>query len=146
MSKWRAQALEFFPAMRMEIEATESIANLWIALIARLHSHYRCSFQENPAESSEFVRAVCMYAIWCSRSESPGTQDAALVEFYEYFPKFALQCPEPVYRNILTDLVSNLGMAEVEKMGLILNASDLRRFLADARQADVDRKRRSCKR
>jgi hypothetical protein len=145
MSKWRAKALEHFPAMRMEIEATGSIANLWVELIARLHRHYRSGIQENPTEAPEYVRAVCTYAIWCSRSESQHTQDAALVEFYEYFPKFALECPEPVYWKILADLVSNIGMAEVERMGVGLNDSDLTRFHADARQADDDRKRKSRK-
>jgi hypothetical protein len=145
MSKWRAKALKCFPAMRREIEATESIAALWVEMIARLHSHYRSGIQENVADSSDYVRAVCMYAAWCRTAESQSTQEAALIEFYESFPKFALQCPEPVYRKILADLVSNIGMAEVEKMGLALNESDLKRFHTDARQADDDRMRRSRK-
>jgi hypothetical protein len=142
MSKWRAKALEYFPAMRTEIEATDSIVALWVEVIARLHSHYRSDIQENLADSSEYVRAVCMYAAWCRSAESQGTQEAALIEFYEHLPKFALQCPEPVYRKILADLVSNLGMAEIEKMGLALNESDLKTFRADAQQADDNRKRR----
>jgi hypothetical protein len=146
MSKWRAKALECFPAMRTEIEATESIANLWVELIARLHGHYRSGIQENPNEPTEYVRAVCMYAIWCSKSESPRTQDAAFIEFYEYFPRFALQCPEPTYWKIVSDLLSNLGMAEVEKMGAILKDADRERFLADARRSDHDRTRKSRKR
>ena len=86
-----------------------------------------------------------MYAIWCDRSESQSTQEAAWIEFYEYFPEFALKCPEPVYRKIIADLVSNIGMAEVEKMGCSLDQTDHNKFLADARQADDDRKRKSQK-
>jgi len=142
-SAWRAKALEWFPAMRTEIQAAESIGQLWIELIARLQSHYR---EESPSESSELVRGVCMYAIWCTRSESQRIREAAFIEFYGYFPKFALQCPETVYRQILADLISNIGVIEVEKMGAALAQSDLNRFLADAHQADDGRKAKSKKR
>jgi len=57
-----------------------------------------------------------------------------------------LKYPEAVYRRIVADLVSYIGMAEVEKMGCALTQSDLKKFLTDAHQADVDRKRRSQRR
>ena len=97
-------------------------------------------------KSAELVRAVCMYAIWCTRSESQRTREAGLIEFYQYFPKFALQCPDPVYLEILNDLISNIGIKEVEKMGATLAQADLNRFLMDAQSVDDDRKRRSKKR
>lgn len=81
-----------------------------------------------------------MYAVWCAGSESHRVQDAAVVEFYQYFPKFALECPEPVYRSILTDLVSNIGVAEVEKMGVRLNESDRKRFLVGACEVEDERR------
>ena len=74
------------------------------------------------------------------------TREAAWTEFYEYLPGFAFQCPEPVYRKIIADLVSNIGMAEVEKMGCSLNQADRNKFLTDAQQAEDDRKRASQKR
>jgi len=61
-------------------------------------------------------------------------------------PGEALKYPEAVYRRIVADLVSYIGMAEVEKMGCALTQSDLKKFLTDAHQADVDRKRRSQRR
>jgi len=146
MSKWRAKALEHFPAIRKEIEAADSISALWIELIAMLHSHYRSGVQDNQIEGAGYVRSVSMYAIWCSRSESQRIRDAALIEFYEYLPKFALECPETVYRRIVADLVSNIGMAEVAKMGAVLAEADRKRFLTDAHKADDDRKRKSQRR
>jgi hypothetical protein len=126
----------------MEIEAAESVGGLWIELMARVHQHYGSGI-----DSPEFIRAVCMYAIWCDRSQSQQTQEAAWIEFYEYFPKFALKwCTEPVYRKIVADLVSNIGIAEIEKMGCSLEPADLDKFMADTRQADNHRKRKSQKR
>jgi hypothetical protein len=142
MSKWRAKALEYFPALRMEIQAADSVGGLWVDLIAHLHSYYRSGPEEKTKESPELIRAVSMYAIWCDKSESQCTQEAAWIEFYDYFPKFALQCPELVYREIIADLVLNIGMAEIEKMGCSLDQATHNRFLADARQADDDRRRK----
>jgi len=146
MSKWRDKALEYFPALRVEIQAADSVARLWVDLIARLHSCYRSSPDETAKGSPELIRAVSMYAIWCDRSDCQCTREAAGIEFYEYFPKFALHCPQPVYRKIIADLVSNIGMPEVEKMGCSLDQTDRAKFLADARQAEDDRKRKSQKR
>lgn len=129
--------------MRGEIQAAESVGELWIDLIARLHHNY---VDESPSESPELVRAICMYAIWCTRSESWRTREPALIEFYEYFPKFALHCPEPVYRQVVADLVSNIGLIEVEKMGATLAPADLKRFLTDAHQANDNLKKKSKKR
>ena len=68
-----------------------------------------------------------------------------MIEFYEYFPKFALQCPDSVYRKILDDLVSHIGIKEVRKMGAVLAQADLNLFLTDAQRVDDDRKRKSKK-
>jgi len=146
MSKWRTRAFECFPGMRSEIERAQSVADLWVELICRVHTHYRSGLHENAAEPSDFFHGVCLYATWCARSESHRVQDAAVVEFYQHFPRFALECPEPVYRSILAELVSNIGVAEVEKMGVGLKESDRERFIVNAREADDERRRRSRKR
>jgi hypothetical protein len=146
MSKWRARALDVFPEMRAEIESAESVGRLWIELISRLHGHYSSAQHATPRESPDLFRAICLYAIWCVGSDSLETQQAAGIEFYFYLPRFALQSPDSVYRRFIRELVTNMPMAEIEKMGGSLKPSDLKRFLADVRQADEERQRRSRKR
>src|ERR1700691_591717 len=74
--------------------------------------------------------AICLYAIWCTGSDSREAQQAAGVEFYFYLPQFALRCPDPAYRRFIRELITNMPMAEIEKMGGGLKPSDLKRFLA----------------
>ncbi len=147
MSKWRERALDVFPEMRAEIESAESVGRLWIELISLLHDHYK-SAQEAaaPRESARLFRAICLYAIWCAGSDSLETQQAAGIEFYFYLPRFALQWPDSIYSRFMRELVASMPMAEIEKMGGSLKPSDLKRFLADVRQADDKRQRRSRKR
>src|SRR5258707_12639995 len=109
MSMWRAKALECFPYLRSDIESAESIGALWIDLMARFKSHYRNEPGDQVGESPEFIRAVCLYAIWCAGSRSPGTIEAAWIEFYEYLPKNALQRPASTCKSIVRDMVANIG-------------------------------------
>lgn len=146
MSRWRARALELFPDMRSEIHSSESVGRFWIELTARFKDQYRSETGDEPKEPPTVIRNTCLYAVWCERSESPDTREAAGIEFYEYLPSFALQCPRPSYQRLIRDLVANLGIEEVEKMGVSLEPAESRRFLADARQANEDRRRRSRKR
>jgi len=132
--------------MRAEIESTESVGSLWIELISRFHGHYSSEIEDAPTNSPALVRATCLYAIWCDRSESSTTQEAARIEFYEDLPTFALQCTRLNRQRLIRDLVANLGTEEIAKMGVSLGAADLERFQAEARSADGDRRRRSQKR
>jgi hypothetical protein len=143
MSVWRAKALECFPYLRSEIESVDSVGALWIDLIARFQSHYS---SESTGELPEFIRAICLYANWCSASKSLGTKEAAWIEFYEYLPKAVLRGPADRCRGIVRDLVANLGLREVEKMGCSLKPSDLQIFLGAAREAEDERRRKSQKR
>src|SRR5580658_8758506 len=88
----------------------------------------------------------CGYAIWCTGSDSREAQQAVGIEFYFCLPQFALRCPDPAYRRLIRELITNMPMAEREKMGGGLKPSDLKRFLADVRQAEDERRRRSRKR
>jgi hypothetical protein len=146
MSQWRAKALELFPGMRSEVESAESVGYLWIELISHFHGYYRTELSFVPKESATLTRPICLFATWCTRSESVDTQQAAWIEFYGHLPGFAMRCADPVYKRIIRDLVANIGIAEVEKMGAFLKPEDLKGFLADARQADDERRRRSGKR
>jgi hypothetical protein len=115
---------------------------LWIELILRVQAHYR-SGDDDP---NEFVRSLLLYAVWCARSESPRTREAAFIEFYYWFPKFAMEGPEPVHRRVIADLVSILGMSEIEQMGAALRPPELKKFRTDAQAAADELRRRSQKR
>jgi len=138
MSTWRARALEMFPDMRSQIQSAESVGYFWVDLIWRLKANYA---QDEPKEPPSVVRAICLYAVWCAGSESQATREAACIEFYEYLPKFALECPATGYKRLIRDVLANFGLAEIEQMGVSLDAADLKRFLADARQAEEERRR-----
>ena len=87
MSMWRAKALDLFPYLRSDIESAEEVGALWIDLMARFQDHYN---SERSSEPPEFVRAVCLYAVWCAGSSSLTTKEAAWIELYEYLPKTRL--------------------------------------------------------
>jgi hypothetical protein len=61
-------------------------------------------------------------------------------------PVFALQSGEVVGKRILADLVAFMGIAEVEKMGGILEPVRRKIFLAAVRRASDEQKRRARKR
>ena len=106
----------------------------------------QCRLLRRKTRLSNSVRAICLYATWCTASDSPETQQAAAIEFYFYLPRFALQCPDSVYKRFIQELIANLPLMEITKMGGGLQPSDLKRFLADVRQAEDERRRRSRKR
>src|SRR6266849_7797744 len=135
MSQWRAKALELFPDMRPTIEAAESIGMLWIELASRFHDYYRSLDDQGGKESPELIRAICLYAIWCTRSKSSATQQAAWIEFYEYLPQYASECKPSIYKKIVEDLVANIGLAEIEMspaLGAYMKPDQRERFMHDA--------------
>jgi len=145
VSRWRAKALDLFPGMRAEIQSAESIGRLWIELILRLERHYSAHPDAAIQDSPNLLRAICLYATWCKASGSPVTQEAAAINFYWELPRFALQRPASVYRQFIQELIETLPLVEMEKMGGCLQPSDMERFLADVRQAEDERRRRSRK-
>jgi hypothetical protein len=149
MTAWHEKALELFPDMRPEIQASESVGRFWIELASRFHRHYKaglCGEEDSP----KLIRAICLFAIWCTRSESQETREAAWIEFYEGLPKFAIECQRSIYGKIVRDLVLNLGIEEIERstgtIGGFMESGQLKKFLSDARQEDADRQQRSRKR
>lgn len=149
MDDWRAKALQLFPDMHSEIQSAESVGTLWIELASRFHRCYGKASSETLEQPPTFIRAICLYAIWCTGSGCPDTQQAAWIEFYEDVPRYALQCKPTVYKAILKDLVANMGIEEIEKsagtIGAYLKPGQIERFLADARQANQERQRISRK-
>jgi hypothetical protein len=143
VSKWRARALDLFPDMRTNIETAESVGRLWIELILRLERHYSAHPYGATQDSPNLLRAICLYATWCKGSDSPETRQAAAIEFYFELPRFAL--PASVYKRFIQDLIANLPLMEIEQMGGGLQPSDIKRFLADVRQAEDERRQRSWK-
>jgi hypothetical protein len=146
VSKWRARALELFPDMRTDIQSAESVGRLWTELILRLERHYSAHPNLATQDSPNLIRAICLYAAWCKGSDSAETREAAAINFYFELPRFALQRPASVYQRFIQELIENLPVMEIEKMGGALQPSDLKRFLADARQAEDERRQRSRKR
>lgn len=145
MSEWRAKALELFPDMRSEIQSAESVGGFWIELISRFEGRYSSATHDEPKERAALIRSTCLYAIWCDRSESLNTQEAARIEFYEYLPSFALGCTDVNYARLVRDLVVNMGIGEFGKMGASLKPVEREKFLADARGSDDERRRLSRK-
>jgi hypothetical protein len=150
MSEWRAKALELFPDMRSQIGVAESVGYLWIDLAVRFKQYYE-SLNESPVEESpKFIRNICLYAIWCTRSKSSATQQAAWIEFYEQLPKYASRCKPSISKKIVADLVSNIGLSEIKKhsgtFGAYMKPDQFKKFMADAREADHERQCRSRKR
>jgi hypothetical protein len=133
---WRTRALELMPGMGPEIETAESVGRLWIELVSRLHG----------LESPELFRAVCLYAIWCTGSDSWEAQQAAGVEFYFHLPGHARQWGDAAYRRFVKGLIANLPRAEIEKMGGGLSPEERKRFFADIQEAEEEQRRRSRKR
>ena len=131
--------------MRSEIQSAESVGYLWCDLSLRFRCHYDPEFSEEQ-KSPKLINAICLYAIWCTRSKSYKTQEPPRIEFYEYLPSFAFECTGLIYKTILRDLIANIGMTEIHKMGAVLRPPELKKFLADAQQAEDERQRRSRKR
>ena len=125
MSAWRAKALELFPEIRSVVESAPSIADLWVELAVRFQRHYTEAPEEGTAPT---IRATCLYAVWCTGSTSRAVNEAASIEFYEYLPEFALALPEGGCKQVVRDIVTNIGTGELKKMGCTLNRMDLRRF------------------
>jgi hypothetical protein len=150
MSQWRAKALELFPDMRSQIEAAESIGYLWIDLALRFQQHYELRDESDEEESPELIRNICLYAIWCTRSKSSVMQQAAWIEFYERIPKYASRRKPSISKRIVADLVSHIGISEIEKhsgtFGAYMKPDQLKKFMADVREADRERQRRLRKR
>jgi hypothetical protein len=150
MSDWRAKALELFPDMQAEIHAADSLGEFWIELSARFRSFYTAQSDSQSAQSPQFMRAICLYAIWCTRSDSVDIQGPAWIEFYENLPRFALQSNPSIYKRIVDDLVSNLGIAEMEKqsstIGAFMTPDENKKFFTDVSVAEAERQKRSRKR
>jgi hypothetical protein len=66
------------------------------------------------------------------------------------FPDLRFNVGPSIYKKIVKDLVINLGIEEIERsantIGAYMESSQLKKFLADAKQEDADRKQRSRKR
>jgi hypothetical protein len=146
VSKWRARALDLFPDMRTDIQSAESVGRLWIELILRLERHYSADPYAATKDPPNLFRATCLYATWCKGSDSPETREAAAINFYFQLPRFALQRPASFYKRFIQELIANLPLMEIEMMGGSLQPSDMKRFLADVRQAEDERRQRSRKR
>jgi len=131
--------------MRAEVESAESVGALWIELMLRLDRLYSADSNVVAQDRANLFRAVYLYATWCMGSESPMTQEVAAIEFYD-LPRFALQRPGSVYKDFIQDLVANLPFREIETMCGCLQPVEQKRFLADVRQAEDERRRRSQKR
>jgi hypothetical protein len=145
-SDWREKALELFPEMRSEIESVNQLGRFWVDLSTRFRYHYL----SDARDSEKTIRSICLYAIWCTRSESLDIQEPALIEFYQGLPRFAIHSKPSIYKRIIEDLVANLGIAEIEKrsgeIGFYLQADEKKKFLVDTRQAESERQKCSRKR
>ena len=149
MSDCRAKALELFPEMQAEINSADSLGGFWIELSARFRSFYSAEKISPAVASPPIIRAICLYAIWCTRSDSFAIQEPAWIEFYENLPRFALQCSSSIYKKIIDDLAANLGIAEMEKqsgaIGGYMQPAVKEKFFADIRNAEHQRQQLSRK-
>lgn len=150
LSAWRARALELFPSLSSEIQAAETVSSLWIELFCRLQQYYDSETDAADASSRTLIRSICLYAIWCTRSHSPKTREAAWIGFYEDVGHLAAHSKPSTYKRILKDMVENLGIEEIERspqaFAARLRPNEFKKFLTDARHAESERLRSSQKR
>jgi hypothetical protein len=144
VSDWRVRALELFPDLRPDIQAAKSVGSFWCELCSRFDTHYEhCGIGET--ESPELIRAIYLYATWCTRAESVDVFNAATIGFYEHVSWHALRCAPSIYELIIEDLVTNIGLPEIKSMagtfGYLIESDELDRFLADCEKADRDLQR-----
>jgi hypothetical protein len=148
LSKWRAKALELFPDMKADIEKADSVGMLWTELWLRFCSYYEAS--NSCRQQSELIRAIYLYAAWCTCAKSVDTLEAAAIGFYENVSWYALRCPPSIHERVITDLVKSIGLPGIKGMAgtfaYLIGPDGLRQFLADCEQADRDLRRRSQKR
>jgi len=141
MSEWRERALELFPDIRTDIEKAESVGMLWIELESRFNSHYDRLSKGHVQESSQVIRAIYHYAIWCSRAESDRTFNAATLGFYEHVTFHAFRSDPSTYEHIVKDLVCNLGLPEIKRMrwafAALIEPHQLEKFMADCDQVST---------
>jgi hypothetical protein len=147
MSKWRERALELLPDMRADIEKAESVTMLWVELEVRYRRYYDRLSEGVGQGGAQLIRPIYAYAIWCSRAESAETSDAATIGFYYGIPVNAFntfRSDPSKYEHILEDLVSNLGLPEIERMrwafAALIEPPQLDKFMADCGRIARDRK------
>jgi hypothetical protein len=150
LSRWRAKALELFPEMRSEIQTAETVGAVWVTLAFRFQGSYDAEQSTDEMERRKLIRNICLYAVWCTRSKSFDAQQAAWISFYEGLPKFAIRCEPSIYKKIVRELIENLGIEEIERSAGTITAymtsAESKKFLADVRQAEQERQKRSRKR
>lgn len=145
MSNWRKRALELFPDMKTDIEKADSVGMLWVELESRFHSYYAKLSKGYAQGSPQLIRAIYAYAIWCSRAKSDDTSNAATISFYYDVPVNALntfRSDPSTYEQIVKDLVSNLGLAEIKRLrwafAALIEPHQLEEFMADCGRAARD--------
>jgi hypothetical protein len=145
---WRAKAHQLFPTLKVEIDSSDSPTMLWIELAFRFRDYYLRPASPKQMERPDFVRSICLYAVWCTKSGPPEAREPAAINFYEDLSRFAIQSGREVRELILSDLIVNLGLPEVEDMakisGPLVGSEELKRFVADAERV-ADKQRRHSK-
>ncbi len=132
------EGLDLFPDMRAEIRGAESIGRLWIELISPPRP---LQIRAGGGGAQENLHAcfgrICLYAIRCAGS---GSLNMATAMNSIYLP--SLRCSSqilsatPIHAG---SLFTDMPVGEARKDGRSLKPSDLKRFLADVRQADDKR-------
>ena len=149
MSKWRAKAHELFPDIRPTIQTAATPGELWIELSSRLQKHYSTPPLPSPKGTSDFVRRVELYALWCHSVADWRTKEAVGIEFFESMLPFAIRSGKSVYDRVVEDLVSYLGVPAIKDctatFGYGVSPQQLEHFLKQVDEAALRRSRRSAK-
>lgn len=145
MSRWREKAIELFPDMRNEIQAVQSVGDLWDELSSRFNLYYSY-FDHKLVRSSEFIPAIYLYADWCTRAESLAVREAAIIGFYESIGLVIFRVNEAVRKKIIQDLLKHVGLEKIRSLrnafGQLLDSDQREKFLSDCEQVDRDLRRR----
>ena len=148
MSKWRVKALELFPNIRPKIQVAATLGELWIDLEHRLQEHYSSSRVPEPETSTDFVRNVYTYALWCHRAEDWHAKEAAGM-FFEGIIPLALRSGKSRYDKVVEDLVACIGVPTIKNnavsFGYSLSPEQLEHFLKQVDEVAKRRARRSAK-
>lgn len=122
---------------------------LWIELASQFLHGYRDAQHAKPAQA-QFARAISLYAVWCVKSGPPEAAEAASINFYEDVWKFAIRSKRQTREQLLSDLIANFGLGEVDRVAMLcaplVAKNELKEFLADAERAAQTHSGRSRKR
>jgi hypothetical protein len=127
--------LKAFPEFRSAIQRVDSSA-LWSELFSHFTAPYDVDRLPARDQTSNLIRRIYMYAIWCSGAKDWRTRKSIEIAFFESLGSSALNSKKPAYDRNVEDAVAHLGLpalkAHAVALGHLIKKEHLEKFLQDA--------------